>query len=105
MSEIVTYCKNDEIGIFCQIKFDSSERILALRYLMMLMVIVTVLLMDKILTADACLWKTPRPSMMRPCQEKQKKENLLTFWKEIASYFDCNIRTCQRWEVKYYIWS
>jgi hypothetical protein len=28
----------------------------------------------------------------------QKKENLLSSWKEIASYLDCNERTCRRWE-------
>jgi len=32
---------------------------------------------------------------------KAKKENLVTSWKEIASYFDCGVRTCQRWEVKH----
>ena len=29
-----------------------------------------------------------------------KKENLLSSWKEIASYLDCNVRTCYRWEKK-----
>ncbi len=29
-----------------------------------------------------------------------KKENLLSSWKEIASYLDCNVRTCYRWENK-----
>ena len=27
-----------------------------------------------------------------------KKENLLSSWKEIASYLDCDVRTCLRWE-------
>ena len=27
-----------------------------------------------------------------------KKENLLSSWKEIAAYLDCNVRTCLRWE-------
>ena len=30
-----------------------------------------------------------------------KKENLLTSWKEIAAYLDCDERTCVRWEKKY----
>lgn len=30
-----------------------------------------------------------------------KKENLLASWKEIASYLDCDIRTCHRWENEY----
>lgn len=30
-----------------------------------------------------------------------KKENLLTSWKEIAAYLDCDERTCLRWEKKY----
>lgn len=29
---------------------------------------------------------------------KLKKEDLLLSWKEIASYLDCNVRTCRRWE-------
>jgi len=28
----------------------------------------------------------------------RKKENLLSSWKEIAKYLDCNERTCRRWE-------
>jgi len=31
----------------------------------------------------------------------KKKENLLSSWKEISAYLDCNDRTCRRWE-KYY---
>jgi hypothetical protein len=30
-----------------------------------------------------------------------KRENLLSSWKEIAAYLDCDIRTCQRWEKKF----
>jgi len=30
-----------------------------------------------------------------------KKEDLLTTWKEIASYLDRDVRTCRRWEKKY----
>ncbi|MFX0133499.1 MAG: hypothetical protein ACFFDN_07645 [Candidatus Hodarchaeota archaeon] len=30
-----------------------------------------------------------------------KKKNLLSSWKEIALYLDCDIRTCLRWEKKY----
>ncbi len=30
-----------------------------------------------------------------------KKENLLSSWKEIAAYLDCDIRTCHRWEKEY----
>ena len=30
-----------------------------------------------------------------------KKENLLTSWKEIAAYINCDERTCLRWEKKY----
>ncbi len=30
-----------------------------------------------------------------------KKENLLSSWKEIASYLDRDVRTCRRWEEKY----
>jgi hypothetical protein len=29
-----------------------------------------------------------------------KKTTLLSSWKEIASYLDCNVRTCDRWEKK-----
>jgi len=32
--------------------------------------------------------------------KKFKKENLLTSWKEIASYLDRDVRSCQRWEKK-----
>jgi len=32
---------------------------------------------------------------------KMKKEDLLTSWKEIASYLDRDVRTCRRWEKKY----
>lgn len=32
---------------------------------------------------------------------KSKKESLLTSWKDIASYFDCDVRTCRRWEIKH----
>jgi hypothetical protein len=31
----------------------------------------------------------------------QRKENLLSAWKEIATYLDCSERTCRRWEKKY----
>jgi len=31
----------------------------------------------------------------------QKKENLLSSWKEIAAYLDCNERTCRRWEKEF----
>ena len=30
-----------------------------------------------------------------------KRENLLSSWKEIAAYLDCDTRTCQRWEKKF----
>ena len=30
-----------------------------------------------------------------------KKENLLTSWKEIAAYINCDERTCLRWEKRY----
>ncbi len=30
-----------------------------------------------------------------------RRDNLLSSWKEIASYLDCDIRTCYRWEKKY----
>ena len=30
-----------------------------------------------------------------------KKENLLSSWKEIASYLDCDVRTCHRWEKEF----
>lgn len=30
-----------------------------------------------------------------------KKENILTSWKEIAAYLDCDVRTCVRWEQRY----
>jgi hypothetical protein len=30
-----------------------------------------------------------------------KRDNLLSSWKEIASYLDCDVRTCYRWEKKY----
>ncbi len=30
-----------------------------------------------------------------------KRDNLLSSWKEIAVYLDCDIRTCQRWEKKF----
>ncbi|MGB6340862.1 MAG: hypothetical protein WBF32_13900, partial [Candidatus Aminicenantaceae bacterium] len=30
-----------------------------------------------------------------------KRENLLSSWKEIAVYLDCDIRTGQRWEKKF----
>lgn len=30
-----------------------------------------------------------------------KKKNLLTSWKEIAAYLDCDVRTCIRWEKTY----
>ena len=32
---------------------------------------------------------------------REKKENLLSSWKEIAAYLDCNERTCRRWEKRY----
>lgn len=31
---------------------------------------------------------------------KLKKEDLLSSWKEIAAYLDCDVRTCLRWEKK-----
>ena len=31
----------------------------------------------------------------------QRKENLLSSWKEIAAYLDCSERTCRRWEKIY----
>ncbi|MCJ7580024.1 MAG: hypothetical protein MUP98_05755 [Candidatus Aminicenantes bacterium] len=30
-----------------------------------------------------------------------KKENLLSSWKEISAYLDCETRTCHRWEKEY----
>ncbi|HZX10209.1 MAG TPA: hypothetical protein VFG01_04615 [Acidobacteriota bacterium] len=30
--------------------------------------------------------------------QKGKEEKTLISWKEIASYLNCKIRTCQRWE-------
>jgi len=30
-----------------------------------------------------------------------KKENILSSWKEIAAYLDCDVRTCVRWEQRY----
>jgi hypothetical protein len=33
--------------------------------------------------------------------QKQRKESLLTTWKEISSYLCCNEKTAQRWEIKY----
>ena len=30
-----------------------------------------------------------------------RRDNLLSSWKEIAAYLDCDIRTCQRWEKKF----
>jgi hypothetical protein len=30
-----------------------------------------------------------------------KRDNLLSSWKEIAAYLDCDVRTCYRWENKY----
>ena len=33
--------------------------------------------------------------------ERLKKENLLSSWKEIASYLDRDVRTCRRWEKKH----
>jgi hypothetical protein len=30
-----------------------------------------------------------------------KKDNLLSSWKAIAAYLDCDVRTCMRWEKKY----
>lgn len=30
-----------------------------------------------------------------------KKKKLLSSWKEIAAYLDCDIRTCHRWEKEY----
>ena len=32
---------------------------------------------------------------------REKKEDLLSSWKEIAAYLDCGERTCRRWEKKY----
>lgn len=34
-------------------------------------------------------------------KNNMKKENLLSSWKEIAAYLDCDIRTCHRWEKEY----
>lgn len=31
----------------------------------------------------------------------KKDSNLLSSWKEIANYLDCNVRTCTRWEKRY----
>ena len=33
--------------------------------------------------------------------KETKKENLLSSWKGIAAYLDCNVRTCLRWEKKH----
>ena len=32
--------------------------------------------------------------------KNQKREDLLSSWKEIAVYLDCDVRTCSRWEKK-----
>ena len=32
---------------------------------------------------------------------KLKRKRMLSTWKEIADYLDCDIRTCRRWEGKY----
>ena len=32
---------------------------------------------------------------------REKKEDLLSSWKEIAAYLDCDERTCRRWEKRY----
>lgn len=32
---------------------------------------------------------------------KFKKKTMLSTWKEVADYLDCDIRTCRRWEGKY----
>jgi hypothetical protein len=32
---------------------------------------------------------------------KEQKSNLLSSWKEIATYLDCNERTCYRWEKNF----
>jgi hypothetical protein len=33
--------------------------------------------------------------------KNQKREDLLSSWKEIAVYLDCDVRTCGRWEKKH----
>jgi len=33
--------------------------------------------------------------------KEAKKENLLSSWKAIAAYLDCNVRTCLRWEKEH----
>ena len=33
--------------------------------------------------------------------ENEKKNDLLSSWKEISSYLDCQERTCQRWEKQW----